>query len=117
MAKRIDTTVTPAARRRIAAKRRAAKARPTIGAENASLIASISSDLAPLVRGTGGIAHALVELYNVKLTEAEAEYERLGRQTTDGAAFAYRQQGERTQELRGLVAILTTLASTLEPAA
>jgi hypothetical protein len=92
------------------------KARSTIGAESLQLVAHIAHDLAPQVRAAGGLSTALLALYSVKLEDAERRTEDLGKSSGDDACVAYARQTYETQQLRGLVAILSTLTDTLKKA-
>lgn len=80
------------------------------------LIARVARDLAVGVRAGNGFANALLVLYEAKLRDAETEYQRLGNLPSADAGRDYQRQECRTQELRGLVAILTAMDAALADA-
>jgi hypothetical protein len=98
------------------AKGIATKATPALGVESQGLVAHIAHGLSPEVRASSGLATALHALYAAKLEDAEDETERLGKSCSEDVGAAYARQVYRTQELRGLVAILATLEKTLTTA-
>jgi len=99
------------------AKKPTAQARSLIGTESLQLLAHIAHGIGPQVRASSGLATALHSLYAAKLEEAEADTERLAKSCGDNGGRVYAHHCHRTQELRGLVAILDTLDETLGKAA
>lgn len=90
-------------------------ARP-IGAERLHNINTLGGSLGQHIRAAEGLTSALLAIYSRKLEDAEEQLQHLGRQPSDDVGVAYSQKMFRTQELRGLVAIVTAATKELEGA-